>query len=49
MSTAVEARAPLFDAQRSLVDGLSFGLEPKSFTTLEDTAERKAVRFTGAP
>lgn len=51
LSTSVSdgsAWRPLFDAQRPLVEGPAFDLEPVSFTVLTNTAARKTVRFQGA-
>jgi hypothetical protein len=39
---------PLFDAQRPLIEGASFNLEPNSFTVLTNTGAKKTVRFQGS-
>ncbi len=39
---------PFFDAQRPLIEGAAFNLEPNSYTVLTNTGAKKTVRFQGA-
>jgi hypothetical protein len=39
---------PFFDAQRPLMEGSAFNLEPTSYTVLTNTATKKTVRFQGS-
>ena len=39
---------PFFDAQRPLIEGSAFNLEPTSYTVLTNTATKKSVRFQGS-
>jgi hypothetical protein len=39
---------PFFDAQRPLIEGSAFNLEPTSYTVRTNTATKKLVRFQGA-
>lgn len=51
VSTAVSdgsAWQPFFDAQRPLIEGASFNLQPTAYTVLTNTAERKTVKFQGS-
>lgn len=40
--------ATFFDAQRPLIEGSNFNLEPTSYNVLEDSAQRKLVQFHGS-
>lgn len=39
---------PFFDAQRPLIEGSAFNLEPTSYTILTNTGAKKTVRFQGS-
>lgn len=39
---------PFFDAQRPLIEGSAFNLEPTSYTVLTNTVTKKTVRFQGS-